>query len=235
MIRGKKVGVIIPAAGKGTRMGSDLRKQFLQLAGEPVILHTLRCFQSLAEIDVVIVAASDDAVSTIMDMKQIFGLSKLQEVVQGGAQRQDSVWNGLQAMKHHAVQLVVVHDAVRPFVSQNLIYRVLTSACDNQASIPAVRPKETVKMAMNQNGSLSTLQRENLWLAQTPQVFNSDLLYRAFLKANADHYYGTDDASLVEYLGESIHIVEGSYDNIKITTPEDLELGEIIIKRLKRK
>ena len=228
MIRGKRVGVIIPAAGKGSRMRGEANKQLLHLAGTPIALHTLRRFEQSGIVDSIVVAAGSDILNTMGDLVRDDGLSKVVRIVVGGAERQDSVWNGLQELQSHHVDLVVVHDVVRPFITEEMLNHVVEASIMSGGAILAVRPKETVKI---NEKAVSTLPREKLWLAQTPQVFDYDLLLKAFQKAISDNFYGTDDASLVERIGGKISIVEGNYDNIKITTPEDLELAQLIAKR----
>lgn len=228
MIRGKRVGVVIPAAGKGSRMRGEAHKQLLHLAGTPIALHTLHRFEQSEIVDTIVVAAGSDILNTIVDLIRDDRLSKVSSVVAGGAERQDSVWNGLQELRSHHVDLIVIHDVVRPFFTEEMLNRVVEAATVSGGAILAVRPKETVKI---HEKALSTLPREKLWLAQTPQVFDSGLLMKAFQKAISDNFYGTDDASLVERIGGKITVVEGNYDNIKITTPEDMELAHLIAKR----
>ncbi len=228
MIQGKRVGVVIPAAGKGIRMRGEAHKQLLHLAGTPIALHTLRRFEQSEIVDTIVVAAGSDILNTINDLVRNDRLSKVASVVAGGAERQDSVWNGLQELRSHHVDLIVIHDVVRPFFTEEMLNRVVEAAMVSGGAILAVRPKETVKI---HEKAISTLPRGKLWLAQTPQVFDSGLLTKAFEKAISDNFYGTDDASLVERIGGKITVVEGNYDNIKITTPEDMELAHLIAKR----
>ena len=228
MIQGKCVGVVIPAAGKGIRMRGEAHKQLLHLAGTPIALHTLRRFEQSEIVDTIVVAAGSDILNTINDLVRNDRLSKVASVVAGGAERQDSVWNGLQELRSHHVDLIVIHDVVRPFFTEEMLNRVVEAAMVSGGAILAVRPKETVKI---HEKAISTLPRGKLWLAQTPQVFDSGLLTKAFEKAISDNFYGTDDASLVERIGGKITVVEGNYDNIKITTPEDMELAHLIAKR----
>jgi 2-C-methyl-D-erythritol 4-phosphate cytidylyltransferase len=234
MIEGKSVGIIIPAAGRGKRMGGGKSKQFLDLNGSPVIIHTLRLFQRLEEVDLIIIAAAREAIPEIVAMQGEHGLTKIAAVVPGGEERQESVWNALERLSGYETAIVGVHDAVRPFATGPLVREVLRAALDHGASISAVRPKETVKLGIEGRHLLTTPPRETLWMAQTPQAFHTALLVEAFKKANTEHFVGTDEASLVERLGCEVRIVQGSYDNIKITTPEDMELAEVISKRLIR-
>src|SRR5271169_744955 len=206
MIQGKRVGVVIPAAGKGFRMRGEAHKQLLHLAGTPIVLHTLRRFEQSEIVDAIVVVTGSDILNTIGGIVRENRLSKVVRVVAGGAERQDSVWIGLQELRSHLVDLVVVHDVVRPFITDEMLNRVVEAAIVSGGAILAVRPKETVKM--NMENVVSTLTREKLWLAQTPQVFDYDLLVKAFQKAISDKFYGTDDASLFERARGQISIFE---------------------------
>jgi len=231
MIDGKKVGVIIPAAGIGKRMGGSVAKPFLEVAGKPIIVRTLEQFQNSPEVDIIIIASDKKNMEQVTMFVNQFRLQKVHSVIEGGIERQDSVWNGLQVLAKLKADLVIIHDAVRPFISKQLIKSVLQAALKDNAVIVAVRPKDTIKKSTISGYAEETLNREQLWITQTPQVFQFSLIYNAFIKARSDNFYGTDDASLVERIGAKVRIVEGKYDNIKITTPEDLELAESIIKR----
>lgn len=231
MYLGKRIGVIIPAAGKGKRMGTDQSKQFLDLNGKPILLHTIERFQLITEIDLIILAADNFNVSRINDIIRDNKLTKVQKVIEGGIKRQDSVWKCLQELEQFNVDIVMIHDAVRPFISKLLILSILETAVKHSASVAAIRPKDTIKYSSDNIYIEDTPKRNNLWIAQTPQAFDYKLIFRAYEKAYRDAFIGTDDASLVERMGNKIRIVEGSYDNIKITTPEDLELAKLIIKQ----
>ena len=226
-----RVGVVVPAAGKGRRMGGVRSKQFLELDGKPIIIRTLEHFQSSPLIDCIVVAVSSDVIEESRSLIGGAGLTKVTGIVSGGDERQDSVWCGLEALDSRNPHFVLVHDGVRPFIDGDLIDRVLSAAVRHRAAVPAVRAKETVKLTGADGFVQETLPREQLWIAQTPQAFEFKLLHRAYERARADGFIGTDDASLVERLGEKVSIVEGSYDNIKITTPEDLEFAQGIFHR----
>ncbi|MBI4548351.1 MAG: 2-C-methyl-D-erythritol 4-phosphate cytidylyltransferase [Ignavibacteriae bacterium] len=232
MFQGKTVGVIVPAAGTGSRMGGVPAKQFLDLNGKSILLRTLEHFQRSDVIDLVVVIAGESEMDATRGIVSTYGLSKVVTVTRGGVERQDSVWNGLQLITKHTVDIVMIHDAVRPFISQDLIESVIAAAVKHGAAVPAVSPKDTIKLTNGELFVQSTLERNHLWIIQTPQAFQFPLLRQAFEKAQAENFYGTDDASLVERLGKKVKIVPGSYDNIKITTPEDLELAELIAKRI---
>lgn len=228
----EKIAAIIPAAGYGKRMGSSENKPFLLLGGKPVLVHAVEKFQespSVSEIVLVVRGFDRAKAKAVVDE---FKLSKVIDVVEGGECREDSVFRGLQSLKARGIEIVIVHDGVRPFVAAEKI-RVLLAACrEHGAAVLAVRPKDTIKQSNNTPFIEATLERSKLWAVQTPQAFSFDLLLKAYDPSVKGSFVGTDDASLVERLGVKVRIVEGSYDNIKITTPEDLELAEVILRRL---
>lgn len=231
MIRGLSVGAVIAAGGRGTRMSGTKKKQFLDLAGKPIFIYTLQRFQTCPEVDRIVLVASEDDLSEMKDLAEEYCMTKVSDIVPGGAERRDSVWNGLVALDKHPVDLTVVHDAVRPFVDGALIRRVLSAASAEGAALAAVASKETVKVDDGTGFVKATPGRETVWMAQTPQAFRSALLRSAYEKARDDGYAGTDEAVVVERLGRKVKLVEGSYDNIKITTDEDLQLAGLIAKR----
>lgn len=158
-------------------------------------------------------------------------LSKAVHVVEGGVYRQDSVWKGIEKLREHRIDIVLIHDAVRPFIRPELIHSVALAACEYGAAICAVRAKDTLKVS-NANAFVeTTMNRDQAWLAQTPQAFQFDLFCKAYADAASHNFIGTDDAMLVERIGGKVKIVEGSYENIKITTPEDLALAGLIAQR----
>jgi len=231
MMNGLKIGVVIPAAGKGTRMNTVESKQFLDLAGKPVIVHTLERFQFSDDVDVIIPVTDGANIERLHRVVQAFSLSKVKDVVLGGAMRQDSVWQGLLALEPHQVDVVIVHDAVRPFINQSIIHSSLSAAIEVGAAIVAVHPKDTIKYSEDNRFVRQTLDRDTLWLIQTPQVFRYSLLREAYKNAFENQFYGTDDARLVERLDARVRIIEGTYENIKITTPEDLEIARWLVQK----
>jgi len=230
MVDGQRIGVIIPAAGGGKRMGAIQPKQFLSLLGKPILVHTLEVFHRIPEVDVVIIAVPPDSQSEVKEMLTSHRLDSSTILVDGGEHRQDSVFNALKLMKGQEVNLVLVHDAVRPFITSELVYSLLKAAEAHGAAIPVVRPKETIKRSFGNGYVENSIPRDSLWIVQTPQAFRYELLYRGFEKAYADKFYGTDEAMLVERLGTKVKIVESTYKNIKITTPEDFELAELWLR-----
>ena len=223
-----KVCAIIPAGGLGKRMGSSSPKQFLHLGGIPVLMHTLGFFERASSVDRIIVVLPDRDIQSCKDMLEQ-GCSKLARIVPGGKERQDSVRNGLAALEDD-IDLVVVHDAVRPFISDELINLTVAECIECGAVSVGMPVKDTIKLTDSQDRVKSTLERNNLWLTQTPQAFKRQILDEAYRQAYADGFLGTDDAVLVERIGYPVKMIPGSYKNIKITTPEDLAYGEFMLK-----
>ena len=219
---------IIPAAGVGRRMGGAIEKQFLRLRGIPILAHTLKVFDQSPEVDgIVLVVAPQQRQVLDTEVINPHPCEKLLGIIDGGPERQDSVANGLRAIPPES-DLVVIHDGVRPLVSVDLVALVLDAARRHGAAIAAIPAGDTVKQVEDQR-VVTTLQRETIWLAQTPQAFRVDLLRRAYQKAASDRIVLTDDAALVERIGVAVHLVRGSSENIKVTTPSDLVVAEAIL------
>ena len=219
---------IIAAAGQGLRMAGKRPKQFLELAGTPIIFHTLQAFEqcdSIQEIIVVISAAESAGFLSLAGKRE---LRKLRKVVPGGATRAESVLRGLQAVREATVEIVAVHDAVRPFVTPDEIARTVSAAQVAGAAILVSAPVDTVKEILA-GSVVRTLRRDDLRNALTPQCFQYKLLRRAYEQVDVFDPELTDESSLVERLGERVAIVEGSARNIKITRPEDLILAEALL------
>ncbi len=230
-----KVLVIIPAAGSGTRLGGQVRKQFLPLKDKPIVVHTVRQFEHCPDIDEIAIAVPESAIVEIESLISRYRLHKVSKVIIGGQKRQDSVANVLRKLVLKDQDIVLVHDAVRPFVEAKRITSLIKACKEHHAAVLAVQPKDTIRRSAGGGFFDRTLDRNALWMIQTPQAFNAGLLLKAFEKARKDAFYSTDEAALVERLGVKVKIVEGSYDNIKITTQEDLELGKLILERWKTK
>jgi 2-C-methyl-D-erythritol 4-phosphate cytidylyltransferase len=222
-----KVGAIIAAAGFGRRMKTDRPKQLLALNDTPILVHTIRKFDASRSIDYIIVTAPRESAGEVRELVGSAGFKKSVTVIEGGQRRQDSVAMGLQQLQPDT-DIVAVHDGVRPFVPIEDIERVVTEAERAGAAILAVPIVDTVKQAEREFVE-STLTREHLVLAQTPQVFRTAILKQAFERAAKDEYYGTDESSLVERLGHPVAIVRGSERNIKITRPSDLTLARAFL------
>ena len=225
-----KVGAIIPAAGRCKRIGALVPKQFLEIQGKPLLHHTLTVFASCKLIDyVVLVMPRTDVDEMGEDWLNKYEI--VREVGVGGEQRQDSVYNGFNSLEE-GTDIVVVHDGVRPFTTPQMIIATVEAAQQHGAAITAIPVSDTVKQAAD-GFVKQTVSRDGLWRVQTPQAFQYGLLQQAFKKAKKDSYYGTDEGSLVEYLGERVKIVPGSELNIKITRKEDLVLGESLLSRIR--
>ncbi|RJQ25657.1 MAG: 2-C-methyl-D-erythritol 4-phosphate cytidylyltransferase [Peptococcaceae bacterium] len=224
-----KVAAVIPAAGQGRRMGTAVKKPFLLLGGFPVIYYTLRVMEESLLIDDVVLVVSPDEKEQCRTMV-LSDFSKVKIIVTGGEKRQDSVYNGLLALSADT-RLVVIHDAVRPFLGLANLQAVVRAAETFGAATLAVPVKDTVKVAGEGGFINQTLPRNSLWLAQTPQAFQYSLIVAAHRRAREIGYSGTDDAGLVELAGQPVKLVFGSYENIKITTPEDLITAEALLRR----
>jgi len=223
------VAAVVPAGGCGTRMGNGTPKQFLQLGDVPLLVHALRVFESSRAVSEIVLVVPQDAVTFCQaEFLPPFALSKISAVTPGGARRQDSVWNGLQAVDGRTT-IVVIHDAVRPFVTGTMVEEVVDGARTHGAAIVAIPLHDTVKRAAPDGMIETTLDRQRLWSAQTPQAFSIELLREAHLSSQQAGVEATDDAFLVERLGHRVSIVNGSPDNIKVTRPEDLVMGEAIL------
>lgn len=223
---------IIPAAGSGARFGGQIPKQFVEIAGAPIIIHTLRRFDDCDEIGAIVVALRPDEIENFKLSLPGYELRKPVRLVAGGAERSDSILNALEAASEFRPEIVAVHDAVRPFVTPEQISAVIARAREDGAAILALPATDTIKEV--ENGLIRrTIDRRRIWRAQTPQAFRCELLLRANEEARAANLppaMVTDDAFLVERLGLPVAVVEGSASNIKITAPEDLALAEKIFE-----
>jgi len=226
-----KTVAIIPAGGAGKRLKAHVAKQYLLLDHVPVLIHTLKVFQKSKVIDNIILALpQDDLVSVRQELIDKYGLSKVTTIIAGGKERQDSVRNGLTTINGKC-DVVVIHDAVRPFVTEKMIKGVVDAAKTTGAASAGVKAKDTIKETKKDNMVAATIPRQNLWLTQTPQAFKFEFLIKAYKTAYDEKFYGTDDASLVERIGKKVKMIEGSYENIKITTSEDLFMAEALMKK----
>lgn len=225
-------GVVIVAAGSGKRMGAERNKLWLPLGGEPIWVHTVRLFAGHPEIGEVVLVVNSRDRQEIQDWLDQNQEKQKMTVVLGGAERQDSVRNGLAALSPQCAY-VLVHDAARPFVTGEQISELIRQVRTDGTSIMAVPVKDTIKVVGADGIVQSTPARESLWAVQTPQAFLVSLLKEAHEAAVQAGYAGTDDAMLVEWLGHPVRVMRGSYENIKITTPDDLWTGEEILRRRK--
>ncbi len=223
---------LIPAAGMGKRMGAGVNKQYLLLNGKPIVAHTIALFDTAPFIDDIYLVIPEPEIPYCCEhVVERYGFAKVRRIVPGGAERQNSVLNGLRAREEGGDDdLVLIHDGVRPFVPLHVLERALEVAQFHDGALVAVPAKDTIKSVAD--GIVTgTPPREGLWLAQTPQAFRYGVIRAAHEIAEAEGFLGTDDAMLVERLGKDIHVVLGDYRNIKITTPEDLILAEAFLKK----
>lgn len=219
---------IIVAAGSGTRFGSKIPKQFLEIGGKPLLIHTLEKFENCAAIDEIVVILSADEIANFNLTLEKFNFSKLTKTVAGGATRAESVRNGLNAIDSEKCEIVAVHDGARPFVSVEEIGETIEKARKIGAACLVAKVTDTIKQVAN-GKIIGTIDRENLRRALTPQTFRFEILQRAFAPENFDAN-ATDECFLVEKLGCEIAFVDGSARNIKITTLEDFAVAEINLK-----
>lgn len=222
---------VIVAAGDSNRMGG-VNKQFLLIDDIPVLAHTLIAFDDSKSIDSIIVVTKQDNILLINDIIHEFGISKVASIVPGGKTRQESVMCGLKQVK--SGEFVAIHDGARPFVSAELIERTIKNAYQYGASAPGVIPKDTIKITDTTDFIAETPDRNSLRMVQTPQVFRTDELKLAYIRAGESGFEGTDDCSIAENMGICVHITDGEYTNIKVTTPEDLPIAEAICGYLKK-
>ncbi|HKP85561.1 MAG TPA: 2-C-methyl-D-erythritol 4-phosphate cytidylyltransferase [Blastocatellia bacterium] len=218
---------IIPAAGIGARMHADRAKQMLELRGVPLLVHTLRRFEACNAVDQVILVLQPNLTTEVLTLISRHNLKKIARVVGGGAERQDSVFRGLQVVKEEDAGIIVVHDAVRPFVRPEEIRMVIERATATGAALMAMGTIDTIKQV--KSGRVQrTLDRRRLYHAQTPQAFRYSVIREAYERAYADGFTATDDSQLVERIRHRVSVVEGSPINIKITRPFDLKVAEAI-------
>jgi len=221
-----KISVVIPASGAGLRFGGEIPKQFLRLGGETILKRTLSVFNSLESICEIAVAAAEEYFPEIEGYK----ISKLRHIVPGKETRAQSVYSALKAISGDA-EIVLVHDGIRPFVTHEIIEAVVQAVLKYGAAVACLPVTDTIKKVDAQNKIISTLQRNLLWQAQTPQGFTYETIMRAYAAAEADGIlpYATDDSALVERIGISVHVVPSSPANIKITTQTDLKIAEAFL------
>lgn len=222
------VVAIVPAAGIGERFGRDTNKPFATLGDKPLIIWTVETLQNLPEITEIIPVVKETDIKLCSRLFEEYAITKIKRVAPGGRERQDSVFHGLNLIRHRK-SVVLVHDAVRPLIEPSLIQSALQQLNGCDGVVVGVPLKDTVKEV--RDGIVrNTPKRDLLWAAQTPQIFPYQVLYDAYEKAMADSFYTTDDSALVEMNGGVIKMVQGSYANIKVTTPEDLLIAEVFLK-----
>ena len=227
------VAVIVPAAGRGNRMGkTPVKKQFLPLGGLPIVVRTLLAFQNAPDVQQIVCAVAAEDLACLRPLITAHGLTKVRRVVPGGARRQDSVGAALVALGGDVRpdDIILVHDAVRPLVTGEVIDRVISAARQFGGAVAACPVTDSLKQVTPDRMIQKSISRETLWTVQTPQGFRMSTLSAAFQKAARDGFYGTDEAALVTHLGLPVGCVEGAIDNIKITTPADLAFAERLLE-----
>ncbi|MDR5588565.1 MULTISPECIES: 2-C-methyl-D-erythritol 4-phosphate cytidylyltransferase [Clostridium] len=223
------VSAIVVAGGKGKRMGTVQSKQYLNLNGKPILYYTIKSFLDCKLVDnIILVVPSHEMDYCEKEILEKHSL-KINKIVAGGNERYDSVYNGL--IKAKGSDIVLIHDGVRPFVSEKLIENAIKYAEEYGAAAPGVMPKDTIKIIDSSRFSLKTPNRSDLVSVQTPQAFKYDLIYDCHKKIKNEDVKITDDTMVVEYFGNKVYIYEGEYTNIKITTPEDLIIGEYLANK----
>lgn len=225
-----RADAVIVSAGKGERLAEGMKKQFLPLCGKPILAHTLDQFETCPLVQtILLVVGQEDRDYCLKEIVERYSFRKVAEIIPGGKRRQDSVKNGLDRLSKD-VRLVVIHDGVRPFVTRAMIEESIQGAARFGAVVMAMPVRDTIKVAHEDGTVLNTLDRGSLWQIQTPQAFQVRLVREAYQKASEDGFLGTDDASLVERLGAKVHLLPGSYRNIKITTREDVMLARLFLE-----
>lgn len=226
-----RVCAIIVAAGKGTRMGTKVHKQFLNLKDKPILYYTLIAFERCALVDSIVLVTEEMEISYCeTEIVKKYNINKVSAIVSGGAERQNSVYNGLKAAE--GCEIVLIHDGARPFVDEKIIADGIKYAEKFGSATCGVRPKDTIKIIGEDSFARETLNRDKLFAVQTPQCFKYELILNCHERAMKDNIKVTDDASIVEYSGSRVYLYEGNYNNIKITTPEDLIIGEKLLESL---
>lgn len=226
----KSISAIVPAAGLGKRFGSGTNKPFYPLLDKPLIVWTLELFELIEEIEEVIPVLKESDMAAGVGIFEKYNLSKIKRVAPGGDERQDSVYNGLRLLKKDYAGLVIIHDGARPLIDRATVMATINNISGFDGVVVGVPVKDTIKEA-EKNIVKRTLKRETLWAIQTPQVFRYDSIMNAYDKAIAENYYATDDSALIERMGGTVNIVMGSYENIKITTPEDIRIAEFLLRQ----
>ena len=224
------VHVLVPAAGSGSRLDGDIRKQYLELGGQPVLVRTLARLAGLPQVTAIhLIVPEEDVAFCRSELVERYRLDKIGAVIVGGAERQDSVRNGLEACGAANQDVILVHDGVRPFFPQDQIGPLVQLAAMEGAALLAVPAQDTIKEVFD-GRVRSTLDRSLLWQVQTPQAFRCDRIREAHRRAHASGYTGTDDASLIEWCGWPVAVLPGHPHNIKITTPADLALARALLE-----
>ncbi|MGC4378157.1 2-C-methyl-D-erythritol 4-phosphate cytidylyltransferase [Fictibacillus sp. Mic-4] len=219
--------VVIPAAGQGKRMKAGKNKLWIELAGKPILSHTIQVFENDPWCREVILVGNTSELDQLKHLKASYQFCKVTQIVPGGEERQQSVFEGLKRLTGDD-SIVLIHDGARPFIGQDSIHQLVQLTEKTGAAVIAVPIKDTVKKVMDHQ-VVTTIDRSSLWAVQTPQAFRLSIVFDAHKQAAQENYIGTDDASLVERYGQTVSIVEGDYFNIKLTTVEDLVIAKAIL------
>ncbi len=212
-------------------MGGDVLKQYLNIREEPILARTLKSFQNSKYIDdIIIVTGKNQITFCEKEIVEKFKIKKVSRIIEGGRERQESVFKGLKALNNDT-DIVLIHDGVRPFIKEEHIEKIIKETLQFGNCVLGVKVKDTIKICDEKNIIQSTPERKYLWIAQTPQAFKYNIIMSAHKKAFEDGFIGTDDSMLVERIGHKVKITESDYDNIKITTPEDLFFANAIIEK----
>ena len=231
-----KIAAICLAAGQGKRMESKVQKQYLLIREKPVLYYALKAFQDSPVEEVVLVVGAGEEEYCKKEIVDAYGFSKVKNIVAGGKERYHSVFHGLKAVE--GADYVLIHDGARPFLTQEIIERCIQGAIEYKACVAGMPAKDTIKLADEEQNIESTPQRSKVWIIQTPQAFDYSLIKEAYTTLIEQENRGiktaipvTDDAMVVEYfMNRKVHLVYGSYENIKITTPEDMQIAEVFVK-----
>ena len=237
----KRCTAIVLSAGQGKRMGTDVQKQYIELEGKPVIYYTLKAFQESEIIDdVIMVVGSGDIEYAYAEIVNKYCFTKVSAVVEGGKERYDSVWQGLQVIasrreKYNSEEYVFIHDGARMFVDDDILQRGYETVEAYKACVAGVPSKDTIKLVDDDTFTVNTPQRKYVWAVQTPQIFDAALIIEAYSRLmEVEHANVTDDAMVVEQMMNTpVKLFEASYENIKLTTPEDLEIAKMFLKKRK--
>lgn len=225
------ISVIIVAAGMGKRMKSNINKQYLLLKEKPIVAYTIEKFENNKHVDEIVVVTREEEMDYCrVNVVEKYNFKKVREIIAGGEERQDSVYNGLKSINKNS-KIVLIHDGVRPFIKDIEINEIIKQTINYKACVTGVKVKDTIKVIDGENNIVDTPDRSTLWAVHTPQAFSYELILDAHKKCKQEKLLVTDDSMLVEKLGFKVKMLEGSYDNIKITTPEDLYIAESILNK----
>jgi 2-C-methyl-D-erythritol 4-phosphate cytidylyltransferase len=230
----KKIIAIVPAAGLGKRFSVSFRKPFVNLNGIPLLIHTLKRLHDVKSITEIIPVLRQQDIKRGFEMVKTYRLDKIKQIVPGGQERQDSVYNALKLLDRvdsYRESLILIHDGVRPLISSKLIEKLIKGIKGFDGVVPGIPVKETLKEVATDGIVISTVKREKFWTIQTPQIFPIEVIKKAYDRAHADGFYATDDAALVERIGGRVKIILGNPFNIKVTTPEDFDMIKLLLMK----